>query len=84
METTKHIALYWSQVPMAYVTVQKTNYKDAQKTHDHVTCEEVDGNGKDGVDYEEGKLCTSCFTAGNKDRKKYDKILTVVKSGGDH
>lgn len=39
------------------------NYQDAQKTHNHVICEEVDGNGKDGVDDKKVRLYTSHFTA---------------------
>lgn len=57
------------------------NYQDAQKTHDRVTCEEVDGNGKDGVDYELSfihHILPLEIKAGNK----YDKILTVANSGG--
>lgn len=58
------------------------NYKDIQETHDSVTSEEVEGNGKDLI---VGKVgFTHMLFLEIKTGNKYDKILTLSILGGEN
>lgn len=77
-EIIKYIALYWFSIHMIYVKAQKTNYEDAQETHDSVTYEEVERNGKTMMITRKLSFIYHVLLLEMKTENKYDKILTII------